>query len=884
MLIILLVGLKFNAASQVTSTFICNGLSGSYQSGSVNSSGIKNDGQMIALSSINNRGWASFDISSIPIGSIITAASLQFTTYSSATSSLTNTCYGFLGNPETMSGTALYAACNSGTMLNSSSWLGSTSTNYLNTKIINAIGLNFIESNLGSSINIGYVRSLSSQFNILGYESSAPPKLVISYIIPTVCSGTPAPGNTTGPYSSCEGNYLNLGMTGSFIGVNNILFQWQRADDSLFISNFEYLGTSSNLITTQSATKYYRCRVTCSNSGLINYSTPIKIIQNIFFDCYCTSSATSNAGEEITNISFGSMNNSSTCTTLAPGAGSVISKYSNYKSGSGAPIPPSAHPGMNTTFSFTQTSCGSSNLNRFYCWIDFNHDGDFLDTDEKVYEGNSVYGSHTDIGTIAIPYSAMMGLTAMRVLNTEGVVNSPCESFAFGEVEDYLIDIYWNDICIFGPPNIGATTGPTSACPNVSFNLNLQNPIGGISNYISYLWQSADDSSFTTNILSIGTTPILTTSQTSSKYYRCKVTCNNFSTFSYSTPLFVNLNTNECSCLSYCQPTTFTGCVVYLTNISFAGINHNSGCGYPYQNFTQFGGGSVIAGSTYPLNYNYSPYYSDLEVVAYFDWNHDGDFEDLNEMYTTSMGMMTGSGNIAVPCNALGGPTRMRVRMALEPTTWSPCATLDWSEAEDYCINVIPNTCNAILNLKSYLQGYYIENGAMNSVLLNQGLPHPTSDCDEIIVELRSALSPHLLEYSFNGTLQTDGTLVCNFPYSAIGNSYYVKVKHRNSIETWSAYPITISAITNYDFTIAANQAYGSNQREMESGVWAFYSGDINQDENIDLLDLSNLENDITNFQFGYLASDINGDGNVDLLDAAPLEININGFVYSTHP
>jgi hypothetical protein len=109
-------------------------------------------------------------------------------------------------------------------------------------------------------------------------------------------------------------------------------------------------------------------------------------------------------------------------------------------------------------------------------------------------------------------------------------------------------------------------------------------------------------------------------------------------------------------------------------------------------------------------------------------------------------------------------------------------------------------------------------------------------------------------------------------------------IKHRNAIETWSANPITISGITNYDFTTSASQAYGSNQTEVESGIWAFYSGDINQDENIDLLDLGDIETDINNFQFGYFATDINGDGNVDLLDGPIVENNINSFVFSSHP
>jgi hypothetical protein len=71
---------------------------------------------------------------------------------------------------------------------------------------------------------------------------------------------------------------------------------------------------------------------------------------------------------------------------------------------------------------------------------------------------------------------------------------------------------------------------------------------------------------------------------------------------------------------------------------------------------------------------------------------------------------------------------------------------------------------------------------------------------------------------------------------------------------------------------------------QVEPGVWALYSGDIVVDENMDLLDLGLLENDISNFAYGYLPSDLNGDGNVDLLDSAPMESNISIFIFSSHP
>ncbi len=173
----------------------------------------------------------------------------------------------------------------------------------------------------------------------------------------------------------------------------------------------------------------------------------------------------------------------------------------------------------------------------------------------------------------------------------------------------------------------------------------------------------------------------------------------------------------------------------------------------------------------------------------------------------------------------------------------------------------------------------------MQPVLLNQNSPAALANqTDFVEIELRNPLFPHNIAFNAYGVLQTDGNLTVTFPNAAIGNSYYICVHHRNSIETWSANPILIAPFMQYDFTDVASKAFGANQIQVEPNIWAFFSGDINQDQNVDLLDLSVQEEDINNFLFGYFATDINGDGNVDLLDAPILENNITGFVFSAHP
>ncbi len=196
-------------------------------------------------------------------------------------------------------------------------------------------------------------------------------------------------------------------------------------------------------------------------------------------------------------------------------------------------------------------------------------------------------------------------------------------------------------------------------------------------------------------------------------------------------------------------------------------------------------------------------------------------------------------------------------------------------------LNIIPS-----FSIQFFIQGYYLPSAFMQPVLFNQGIetnPLSTS-VDHVTIKLHAITPPYHIIDSFTGILSTNGQLSCYFSQAILGNSYYLSIHHRNSIETWSATPIVITSQGNYNFSNAVTKAYGNNLIEVEPGIWAIYSGDINQDENLDLIDLSILEADINNFTFGYNASDINGDGNVDLLDAAPVETNVNGFVFSAHP
>lgn len=89
---------------------------------------------------------------------------------------------------------------------------------------------------------------------------------------------------------------------------------------------------------------------------------------------------------------------------------------------------------------------------------------------------------------------------------------------------------------------------------------------------------------------------------------------------------------------------------------------------------------------------------------------------------------------------------------------------------------------------------------------------------------------------------------------------------------------------TSSDVFSQSNNAYGDNQKQVEPGVWAIYSGDVNQDGIIDFIDQIIMDNDIAGFSFGYVVTDLNGDAVVDFLDQIILDNNVAAFVGVVSP
>jgi hypothetical protein len=133
-----------------------------------------------------------------------------------------------------------------------------------------------------------------------------------------------------------------------------------------------------------------------------------------------------------------------------------------------------------------------------------------------------------------------------------------------------------------------------------------------------------------------------------------------------------------------------------------------------------------------------------------------------------------------------------------------------------------------------------------------------------------------------------NGMIYLELPDSLRGDSFYIGLKHRNHLETWSGQSVAISYNTIYSFKDQAEKALSDGvnpgMKYLGPNQFAIYSGDVNLDGTIDLFDLQQVENDAASFVFGYEYSDVNGDTVSDLFDLQIIENNSTLFIFSTRP
>lgn len=179
------------------------------------------------------------------------------------------------------------------------------------------------------------------------------------------------------------------------------------------------------------------------------------------------------------------------------------------------------------------------------------------------------------------------------------------------------------------------------------------------------------------------------------------------------------------------------------------------------------------------------------------------------------------------------------------------------------------------LFLRAYTQGTYSQSGNTEVKVCLYNLQCQL--VDEKIVSLHTDGNA----YDADGNMGIKfNNLPPNTPYYS-PEMYHIVIKGlcNSLIETWSNLPMPIfrGGTFYYDFTLAASQAYGDNQKELVPGIYAIYSGDIDGDCGIDASDLSTVENDASIGAGGDCCqkTDLSDDGVVDASDLSTVDNNL---------
>ncbi len=229
----------------------------------------------------------------------------------------------------------------------------------------------------------------------------------------------------------------NLAASG--VTETSLTISWSASSDNVGVTGYNVYQGSSLLGTTTStsanissltAGTTYTYNVTAFDAAG-NESSADSVTVTTASDSsgggdvtYCDSEGSDSSFEWIDNVSFGGFTNS----TGDDGG------YADY-TGNVA----SVTPGSTNTLIISAGFASSSYTEYWKVWIDYNQDGAF-DDDEVVASGSSSSADNLSVD-VTIPSSAITGATRMRVSMKYNAEQTACETFNYGEVEDYTVNI-----------------------------------------------------------------------------------------------------------------------------------------------------------------------------------------------------------------------------------------------------------------------------------------------------------------------------------------------------------------------------------------------------------------------------------------------------------
>jgi bacillolysin len=119
--------------------------------------------------------------------------------------------------------------------------------------------------------------------------------------------------------------------------------------------------------------------------------------------------------------------------------------------------------GSSQTISYSAGFASTAYTEYWKVYIDYNRDGDFTDAGELVASRSS-NSAATLTSTFTVPASARTGATRLRVVLSDASATTSCNSYSYGETEDYTVNIT-GGAAVAGAVAGGSSMGLTQGAP-----------------------------------------------------------------------------------------------------------------------------------------------------------------------------------------------------------------------------------------------------------------------------------------------------------------------------------------------------------------------------------------------------------------------------------
>ena len=279
-----------------------------------------------------------------------------------------------------------------------------TTTSYLVTGLTASTPYTFTVRAKDASSNV------SSDSNVVGVTTLAPvPDTTVPTAPTLVASGT----TTTTTNLSWSGATDNVAVTSYDV--------YQGATLKTTVATSSYAVTG--LVPSTAYTFFIYAKDAAGNISTASNTVSVTTLGSTV--TYCTSKGNVTTDEKIGKVVYGTISNTSTGTT----------GYENFTA-----LSTNVVRGTSTTITITPNWTSTKYSEGYAVFIDYNQDGDFADTGETVF--TKAKSTTTLIsGTFIIPATATLGTTRMRVSMKYNGTPTSCETFSYGQVEDYSVNI-----------------------------------------------------------------------------------------------------------------------------------------------------------------------------------------------------------------------------------------------------------------------------------------------------------------------------------------------------------------------------------------------------------------------------------------------------------